>query len=639
MKKIITLLILSFQLLSYSQNAQDLIDKLKIELKSKPDAKKTATIYSDLTWYYSNISIDSALVYGNKAILESSKVGDSTIIAQVYGDLGAVYLKKGDYDECLKYYNKVLIIRKIKKDILGLSKTYAGIAMVYNYQYKYDLSMKNYLIALNYVNQTNDEKIKNTIKNAMSALLLDLKDFKKALSYSQQAIEYFENIKSIPTLCPMYINKGNIYLGLKDTLNALKMYEKGRLTCLETGNKLFLSKALNNIGVIKSEQKKYLESKKYFEESKQNRKEVNFGKIDYQMKFNDIDALNRAEKYKESKMLLIELKNHFEFQKDFKNLIIAYKLLIPVCSYLRQNDSVSFYQIKFLNLNQKQNNLEVQKKTIELETKYQTAKKEKLLIQKEAEAKKRNQLILGLLILSLLIGLIGFLIYRQQKLKNKQQTQAFELKQAINQIETQNKLQSQRLAISKDLHDNIGAQLTFIISSVETAKFAPEVENTKLGNKLTKISDFTKDTIVELRDTIWAMNSNEISFEELRSRILNFIEKANEATENIDFKFTIENSLDATKLTSIAGMNIYRTIQEAVNNALKYANATEILVNIKNTENKIVIEIADNGKGFDKNEIVNGNGLNNMQKRIEEIGGTFEIVSQLNQGTKISIKI
>ena len=244
-----------------------------------------------------------------------------------------------------------------------------------------------------------------------------------------------------------------------------------------------------------------------------------------------------------------------------------------------------------------------------------------------------------MVILSFFVGLIGFLIYRQQKLKNKQQTQAFELKQAINQIETQNKLQSQRLAISKDLHDNIGAQLTFIISSVETAKFAPEIENTKLGNKLTKISDFTKDTIVELRDTIWAMNSNEISFEELKGRILNFIEKANDASENSVFKFDIDANLDTIKLSSIAGMNVYRTIQEALNNALKYSKATIISVTIKKIEDKINIEITDNGIGFDKNNSINGNGLNNMQKRIEEIGASFELISGLDKGTKISIKL
>ena len=81
----------------YAQNAQDIIDGLKKELKTNPDAKKTASIYSDLTWYYSKISIDSALHYGGKALTESKKLTDSTLMAQVYSDIGAVYFIKGDF--------------------------------------------------------------------------------------------------------------------------------------------------------------------------------------------------------------------------------------------------------------------------------------------------------------------------------------------------------------------------------------------------------------------------------------------------------------------------------------------------------------------------------------------------------------
>ena len=76
------------------------------------------------------------------------------------------------------------------------------------------------------------------------------------------------------------------------------------------------------------------------------------------------------------------------------------------------------------------------------------------------------------------------------------------------QIESQNKLQEQRLSISRDLHDNIGAQLTFIISSLENTKFGIPNLETAVEKRLDKISDFTRNTIVELRDTIWAMNKS-----------------------------------------------------------------------------------------------------------------------------------
>jgi signal transduction histidine kinase len=85
-------------------------------------------------------------------------------------------------------------------------------------------------------------------------------------------------------------------------------------------------------------------------------------------------------------------------------------------------------------------------------------------------------------------------------------------------------------------------------------------------------------------------------------------------------------------------MNMYRTIQEALNNALKYANATVIAVNIKKLADQTKITIADNGNGFDPETIEKGNGLKNMQKRMEEIGARFSLSSS-NDGTRIEILI
>ncbi len=639
LKKISLFAFLCISFFSQAQNVQEIISGLKNDLKASPNIKQTATIYSDLTWYYSNISIDSALVYGDKAIKTALTLGDSVVIAQAYGDVSTVYLKKGDFKESLKYLNKVLEIRKARKDILGLAKVYSGIGLLYYNQNKYDLSMKNYLLALDNVNKTDDEKVKINIKNAMSALLLDLKDYKKALLYSNQAIAYYEKNNATSALCPMYINNGNILIGLKDTLNALKMFEKGRKLCAEIENTLFESKALTNIGIIKAAQKKYKESSVFLKESKKKNTQLNSEAANFKMKLNDVDVLNREKKFIESKRILLELKNYFNKSEDLENLLTTYKELVPVCAYLSESDSVAYYQIQFLELNKKVNDSEVFKKSIELETKYQTAEKEKQLLQKEAEAKKKTTTIIILSLLAFFIAIVGFLIYRQQRLKNVQQKQEFELQSAIAHIENQNKLHEQRLAISRDLHDNIGAQLTFIISSVENLKFGFPTMETSIKNHLTKISDFTKTTIVELRDTIWAMNANEFTFDDLSSRIYNFIEKAQSAKENIAFKFLVDDSLKNSKFSSLEGVNLYRTIQEAVNNAIKYADASEILVQVKPNENGIIIEILDNGKGFDLDTIDLGNGVVNMQKRIEEIGGVFKIQSEIAKGTQITISL
>ena len=262
------------------------------------------------------------------------------------------------------------------------------------------------------------------------------------------------------------------------------------------------------------------------------------------------------------------------------------------------------------------------------------------LAEKNVVIQQRNYQLFGLLGLAVILGFVGYLLYNQQKLKNKQLKKESELKEALIQIETQSKLQEQRLRISRDLHDNIGAQLTFIISSLDNLKYGFNISNQGLEEKLSGISSFTRETIYELRDTIWAMNKSEITFEDLQTRISNFIEKADITSKDIKFDFKIDKNVDIkTTFTSVTGMNIYRIIQEAVNNAIKYAQAENISVKIKNINNAIEININDDGKGFDIESVELGNGINNMKKRAEEIKANLFIDSLINKGTQIKLTI
>ena len=232
---------------------------------------------------------------------------------------------------------------------------------------------------------------------------------------------------------------------------------------------------------------------------------------------------------------------------------------------------------------------------------------------------------------------MGFLIYRQQRLKNRQQLQQHELLTAIDKIETQNKLQQQRLTISRDLHDNIGSQLTFVISSIDNLRYVFKIQDPILEDKLIAIGNFTRETIIELRDTIWAMNHSEISLDDLRGRICNFIEKAKKARGDINFDFIADENLQKFSFSAVSGMNVYRSIQEALNNAIKYSGAKNISVKIVNCINEVKIMVNDDGFGFDLKTVNQGNGLRNIESRINSIGGSSSVETSKGNGSKITM--
>jgi signal transduction histidine kinase len=214
-----------------------------------------------------------------------------------------------------------------------------------------------------------------------------------------------------------------------------------------------------------------------------------------------------------------------------------------------------------------------------------------------------------------------------------------QLKTALAEIETQNKLQEQRLRISRDLHDNIGSQLTFVISSLDNLKFGKKLPK-GIADKLAMIGEFTSGTIHELRDTIWAMNKSDITLEDLLVRLSNYIDKANLASNGVEFKLEKTNITDSEiSFSSLKGMNIYRIVQEAFNNSLKYSNSKVIELSIRDLTNTLEFEIKDYGKGFDVTEVAMGNGLNNMKKRAKDIDAEISIHSEKDSGTTVLLNI
>lgn len=557
---------------------------------------------------------DSAIYYGKIAIVKFKKLKDDNKLLYVYNNLSTVYKAQGQNDKANEMILTALqLAEKIKNDY-WIANLYNILSVNYHdfEEYKKGIfyAKKGYNTALQ-----SKKKDVYVIGYSLTAIAINYDDWNKpdsALFYHRKIFDY---IKGKDTLL-----FGHAYNNIGNTLLKQKKYKQAE-KWITIANKIA---DINDKGIRNSV---------YFYERTTNYNNLatiayNLGKFDEAKKYFEISF--ESAKKSQSVEKLRDYYYH-QYLSNKKQNKIADALTFQE-EYLRLRDSVfKKDRAKLFG---------------DLEAKYQNEKKEKALLiskakvaEKEVQIKNKNTQFQVLALISLALLVIAYLIYRQQKLKNKQQVQEFQLKSAIAAIESQNQLQEQRLTISRDLHDNIGAQLTFVISSVDNLKYGNQITDKKINNQLTKISDFTRSTIIELRDTIWAMNTNEFTFDDLRSRIFNFIEKAKSATEDIHFKFHVDDSLNEEKFSSIIGINLYRTMQEAVNNAVKYSEATEISVNVTSQREQIKIEIKDNGKGFDSDTIEYGNGLYNMKKRIEEVGGTIEIKSKLNNGTTIQILV
>lgn len=519
---------------------------------------------------------------------------------------------------------------------LGEAESYSNLSLVNYLQGKYEEDLRYSLKAIS-IFETIDAKEKLALEYGELGYRMKKRNMQKALFYMQKAKRIAEENHLQKPLLSIYDNYGVLKEMQIQYDSAFTFYNKSLAIKERIKDSIGIPYSLNNIAGIYVFKKQFNDAKILYDRALKIRELKNdengitesyislgdlyFAQNNFKTSISYFEnALEKAKKYNFAVQLL------FCYQKLSEN----YERLQNAPAALKYYKLYSDYKDGILNK-------ETNSKIAELEIKFETNKKEKQILQEQIRTRKFRSKLIVVSSIAFFLGLIGFLIYRQQKLKNKQQAQEFQLKTAISQIETQNQLHEQRLSISRDLHDNIGAQLTFVISSIDNLKFGNKISDSKINQQLNNISNFTKSTIIELRDTIWAMNSSEFTVEDFYARIINFIEKAKSSKDDITFNFQISEELKDVKFPSIIGINLYRTLQEAVNNAIKYSAAKNISVEVFKENNQIKIKIKDDGKGFDLELIRYGNGFYNMKKRIEEINGKFEIISRTTVGTTISI--
>ncbi len=624
----------------YGQQKQ--IETIKKQLKGKQvtDSLKIKLL-GDLGWYYGNVNIDSSYFYTKKGLQLALKTNNQKGIGQSYNDLGIIFYRTSRFDSAITYYNKSLKIRKKLNDSVGIAGLYSKIGITFQQTSTLDSALFYNNASLRVYESLEMPRFVAINQNNIANIYLNLKQYDKALEMHFNVLKGREITKTPNELSESYINIGNVYQQLLDFKNSKKYYNLA-IPIAEKNNLIRqLSIVYNNYGNIYKEENNIKQALVYYQKAYDIRKKLsddfglasvigNLGTIYF-----EIGQFKKAENYYFEGATLAKKIGAKELE------LSSYRGLLQLKSFLKQPDSTVFYQKKYDDLNDVIRNENVTKQITEIETKYETEKKEKeIAIQKEqlleSKLKVKNRNLYAILITAILLilGVLYYGFYKRNKLKREQLEKEIDLKDALAIIKTQNQLQEQRLRISRDLHDNIGSQLTFIISSIDNLKFVTKDANEKLKNKLSSISSFTSDTIFQLRDTIWAMNKSEITIEDLHARILSFIEKAKTATENTEF--VLNNSINPEKkFTSLVGINLFRVVQEAINNAIKYAAAAEIKIELFEEKNQLKIVIKDNGKGFDKNSIILGNGLSNMEKRMHEVNGEVTINSKLNIGTSI----
>ncbi|MEA5403992.1 7TM diverse intracellular signaling domain-containing protein [Arcicella sp. DC2W] len=219
-------------------------------------------------------------------------------------------------------------------------------------------------------------------------------------------------------------------------------------------------------------------------------------------------------------------------------------------------------------------------------------------------------------------------INKDRKEKEKYQAEVIHQLQANDQM---------RNRIARDLHDDIGSTLSSIGILSQVVETQIDKTDSSLKKLVGRISESSQKVQRSLSDIVWTTKQTEESLDSVIVKMKEFTAEMLEP-KNIDYTFSVSD-ISCIQFSPLKQYNIYLIFKEAVNNSVKYAQASNIEIAIFFTEEYFTIIVKDNGIGFDELNIKQGNGLNNMQERAKVMNGKIQILTKPQKGTLIELKV
>jgi signal transduction histidine kinase len=200
-----------------------------------------------------------------------------------------------------------------------------------------------------------------------------------------------------------------------------------------------------------------------------------------------------------------------------------------------------------------------------------------------------------------------------------------------------------RIRLARDLHDDMGSTLStiHILSNMALKKIDADQRATK--EYMVKISDNSSRIMEAMDDIVWSINPVNDTMRKLLTRMKEFAGNVLEA-KDIGYTFTLDEAVKDMTFNMEYRRDIFLIFKEAINNIAKYAQSTEVKVDICVKSKHFIMQVTDNGIGFNLDKAMlsssqRGNGIRNMQKRAEGMNGILIIESARQSGTLLELRV
>jgi signal transduction histidine kinase len=211
------------------------------------------------------------------------------------------------------------------------------------------------------------------------------------------------------------------------------------------------------------------------------------------------------------------------------------------------------------------------------------------------------------------------------------------MRREMVRLKQQRALEQERLRIAHDIHDDLGARITQIslLSAMSQGNTSfPE----KARADFDKVSKMSRELVLALYETVWAVNPENDNLEALGNYICQMVKQLCEPTP-LRCRFYVQNLPTDVQVSSQTRHNISLAVKEAVHNIIKHAGSPDVTIRVEFTDDFLDVSEQDSGAGFKPDEKISGHGLSNMKQRLQKIGGSCSIESTAGQGTTVRLRL
>jgi len=267
----------------------------------------------------------------------------------------------------------------------------------------------------------------------------------------------------------------------------------------------------------------------------------------------------------------------------------------------------------------------------------QLAKTQLILEQKELRLSRQSWMIAMATLTCVVIAVIAWLIYRQQKSLQAQRIRNLEAEREIQMLgAAMNAEERERSRIAKDLHDGIGGILS--VTKMRFSIFRNEYPELRRSDEYNKTLAMLDEASSEVRKTAHNLMPDTLNTYGLDDALQLFCEKMSTAGR---LKIDYQSVGEIGRFNSFFELTVYRMVQELVNNVIRHSDARHAYVQLSRRQDSMMISVEDDGKGFDRQKVVDsaGMGIRSIQQRVRTLGGTVGIDSSEGNGSSVYVEL